>query len=298
MNQIVQSLIVGPGAIGSLVCAHIQQYSQVWVYRHKPNLVLPNQAYTDTLIDLRWCPLENNHQPIDLIWLCSKAEYSLALATKLLTQHSQASVVLLHNGMGPQQLLAEHFPGRVIFAMTTNAVFKQADRIFHQKAFGVTPLGYPLATNPIQHNWVSTIAKWPGNMGFQADDRILSSLWKKLAMNAVVNPLTAYYQVKNGALIGSEYKEAISFLCHEIELIAWAENIALPSPLTETIYDVISLTSDNYSSMQQDIYFKRKTEIEFILGFLLTLAEQHQIDTPHLQHWYLTILSLQNSFLD
>lgn len=298
MNQKIHSLIVGPGAIGSLLCAHIQQYSQVWVHPHKPSLTLPCQAYTDGVVDLSWQVLKSKQQSIDIIWLCSKAEHSIPSATKLLNQHPQASVILLHNGMGPQQVLAQQFPDRVIFAMTTNAAFKHDDDLFHQKAFGVTPLGYPSTTHPSSQKWIDIISKWPGNMGFIKDHQILTSLWTKLAMNAVVNPLTAFYQVKNGALNSSEYDVTIKLLCQEIESIAKAEDIKLPSPLTDTIYGVIQLTADNYSSMQQDIFFKRKTEIDFILGFLISRAEQHQLDVPTLQHWYLAILSRQNSFLD
>lgn len=298
MSEKIHSLIVGPGAVGHLLCAHIQQYSQVWVYPHKPTLNLTKHVHTTRLITLKWQILASNQQSIDLIWICSKAEHSLAVAHELLTQHKQASVVLLHNGMGPQQQLAIQFPGRVIFAMTTNAVFKQKDGLFHQTAFGVTPLGYPNSATPYKRNWVNIIADWQGNMGFQADRKIENALWKKLAMNAVINPLTAFYNIKNGALLEPDYEPTIALLCNEIEQVACAECVELPYPLTDTIYDVIKLTADNYSSMQQDVFYRRKTEVEFILGFLLTCAQKHQISTPNLQQWHQAILSRHDSFTD
>ena len=298
MSQIPQSLIVGPGAIGSLLCAHIQNYTQVWVYRHKPTLVLPKEAYTTGLTPLNWHLLENDQQSIDLIWVCCKADHSLSTTTHLLSRFKHSTAVLLHNGMGPQHPLAAKFPGRVIFAMTTNGVFKEGDQLFHQKAFGVTNLGYPDLSLANDHDWVSTIASWPGNMDFQADNQITSSLWRKLAMNAVINPLTAFYQIKNGELAKPSYKKTIEALCVEIAQIAHAEAISLPRSLTQTVYDVIKLTADNYSSMQQDVQQHRKTEIDFILGFMLECAQKHQINAPNLQHWYQAILSCHDTSLE
>jgi 2-dehydropantoate 2-reductase len=298
MTKKPQSLIVGPGAIGNLVCAHIQKHSQVWVHRHKPNLELPNLAVTSEQSSLHWQLLEDDTQAIDLIWVCCKANHSLSNSQELLTRYPDAIAILLHNGMGPQQALAKQFPGRVIFAATTNAVFKDSDALFHQKAFGTTLIGYPSDQESVTEDWATTIAAWPGNMNFQVESNIEISLWKKLAINAVINPLTAYYGIKNGDLLEARYQESIASLCLEVTETARSEQVELPSPLIRTIYDVIKLTAENYSSMQQDVEKKQTTEVKYILGFLLECALKHQLKTPLLNQWYETILSCQESYRD
>ncbi len=44
---------------------------------------------------------------------------------------------------------------------------------------------------------------------------------------------------------------------------------------------VIAGTADNRSSMLQDVERGRRTEIDYITGYLLQVAEQHGIDAPH-----------------
>jgi 2-dehydropantoate 2-reductase len=44
---------------------------------------------------------------------------------------------------------------------------------------------------------------------------------------------------------------------------------------------VIAGTADNRSSMLQDVEHGQPTEIDFITGYLLTVATQHGIDAPH-----------------
>ena len=53
--------------------------------------------------------------------------------------------------------------------------------------------------------------------------------------------------------------------------------------LLENVQQVITATANNYSSMHQDIRFKRQTEIAFINGYISTKAEELNIKVPHNQ---------------
>ncbi|MBU2862862.1 2-dehydropantoate 2-reductase [Reinekea forsetii] len=293
MKQTIHSLIVGPGAIGSLLCAHIQAHSTVWVHPHKPAMSLANEVLSKESVPLNWQLLDNPQQPIDLIWVCSKANHSEQTTSKLLTLHNNAQAILLHNGLGPQQALNKKFPGRIIYGMTTNAAFKASNGLFQQTAFGQTFLGYPHQVAPQSAAWLETITSWPGNLSFYKEANIESALWKKLAINAIVNPLTAFYQVKNGELLKSQYQSTIDKMCKEIEQVALKERQSLPTPLINTVNEVIELTAQNYSSMNRDFHYKRPTELEFILGFLLNRAQKHAIEIPTIEYWYQKIDALQ-----
>ena len=65
-----------------------------------------------------------------------------------------------------------------------------------------------------------------------------------------------------------------------------AENIDPPKDPVAFVKSVARLTHQNRSSMAQDIYFKRRTEIDFINGFLIKQAKINQIKTPNLEFWY------------
>lgn len=46
------------------------------------------------------------------------------------------------------------------------------------------------------------------------------------------------------------------------------------------VYDVVSKTANNSSSMRQDIKLNRPTEIDFINGFIVEQAKKLNIATP------------------
>ena len=50
--------------------------------------------------------------------------------------------------------------------------------------------------------------------------------------------------------------------------------------LINNVLNVINATANNYSSMHQDIAFMRKTEIEYINGYVLKMATKLKIKTP------------------
>ena len=53
----------------------------------------------------------------------------------------------------------------------------------------------------------------------------------------------------------------------------WQELVAL-------CYEVAEKTSENYSSMNRDVHFKRLTEIAFINGYIDKIAKKHQLNVP------------------
>lgn len=111
----------------------------------------------------------------------------------------------------------------------------------------------------------------PLNIHIESDYKTM--LHKKLLINAVINPLTAYYNIKNGQLLSSLYEDEVRGLCKRV------------SKLLDLDYDeayrdlitVITKTKENESSMLQDIKNQRRTEIEAILGYLLTLENDDRI---------------------
>ena len=108
------------------------------------------------------------------------------------------------------------------------------------------------------------------------------ALWKKLAINAVINPLTAIHDLKNGELADTKYSTSISNICDEIAKVMSALGYLVDSAeLVENVQQVITATANNYSSMHQDIKFKRQTEIAFINGYVTSKATELNIEVPH-----------------
>jgi 2-dehydropantoate 2-reductase len=100
----------------------------------------------------------------------------------------------------------------------------------------------------------------------------------------VINPLTAIHNLKNGELTNIQYNVDISNICFEISKVMRALDYPIDSTeLVKNVQQVIAATANNYSSMHQDIKFKRRTEIEFINGYVTSKATDLNIKVPHNQ---------------
>ncbi|WWC97945.1 hypothetical protein V866_004834 [Kwoniella sp. B9012] len=110
----------------------------------------------------------------------------------------------------------------------------------------------------------------------------------KLVVNAAVNPLTAILgrgQMTNGKLkeipyginiVGQIVKESSDILLKYLDLQSadptYLEMFGYEN-LKKTVYDTIEATSLNTTSMAVDIREKRKTEIDYINGYLVKIGE-------------------------
>jgi 2-dehydropantoate 2-reductase len=98
-------------------------------------------------------------------------------------------------------------------------------------------------------------------------------LWLKLAANAVLNPLTALWDVRNGeALERAEGRAIADAVCAELAaLAALAAPAAAPSEaeLRHFVTSCAAANAANWSSMQQDVAAGRRTEIEQLNGWVV-----------------------------
>lgn len=107
------------------------------------------------------------------------------------------------------------------------------------------------------------------------------ALWCKLAINGVINPLTALENCSNGALLEPRHGPILESLCAEIEAIARAAGHPLfAQPLIHQVKQVAASTAANRSSMLEDISAGRPTEIDQITGYLCRVADARGVAAP------------------
>lgn len=308
--------IVGQGAIGSLFAYYYRNMS--------PTLLVKSvNATSKQLLTLDAKPVNINFSKLNVSQSLHKSDssayfdaliitvkgYQLPLLVRQLSHYLAVNtrIILIQNGMGGAQVLAEAFPNNIIYVgTTTDAVFKVDKDTYQVTAMGkldIGPLwkmssnkGYNPTIDDINQEkaWMSALLACHPNAEYH--DEIASALYKKLAINAVINTLTALLQVKNGQL--SHYLEEVNTLKTEIFAIYSVANITYSKQaLSKAIDDVIKATSNNWSSMQQDVKFKRKTENDSILGYLLTLSQQHTLETPFIRKLYTQLKELDNRLI-
>ncbi len=114
------------------------------------------------------------------------------------------------------------------------------------------------------------------NAGFnvQITDAPGQIVWEKVAISNGINPVTALLGVPNGKLLDrKESRQLIRDLVVEASKVASLEGYRFEYSLVERAEEVCRNTSENTSSMLQDIRTGRRTEIEEISGEILRRGE-------------------------
>lgn len=94
---------------------------------------------------------------------------------------------------------------------------------------------------------------------------IKKDVWAKTIVNSAINPITAITCLKNGYLLKiPELKRLMRQICLEGVKVANREGIFFDFDVFEETKKIAKLTSENRSSMLQDIESGKKTEIDFI----------------------------------
>ncbi|WP_213875175.1 putative 2-dehydropantoate 2-reductase [Pseudomonas sp. dw_358] len=219
--------------------------------------------------------------PIERLLVACKAYDArsavLALAHRLAPD---ADVVVLQNGLGSQDEVASSLPGRrCIYASSTEGAFRPQPWHSEFAGQGHTWLGDP--ANPVPPPWLADLGR--AGIPHQWTPDILGRLWRKLALNCAINPLTVLHDCRNGEL--TQHVCEVAGLCAELtELLECCGQPEAASELYSEVLRVIQATARNYSSMHQDVSHGRRTEIHYLLGYACAAAARHGLHLPHVLH--------------
>jgi pantoate--beta-alanine ligase len=108
----------------------------------------------------------------------------------------------------------------------------------------------------------------------------LQSVWEKLAVNAVLNPICALFDVPNGALREDRFAEIRRGIAAEVDAVAAASGIVIPGGAEAAALAVAESTAENICSMLVDVQRGLKTEVDFINGFIIREAEKLGLQMP------------------
>ncbi|MDO6426343.1 2-dehydropantoate 2-reductase [Thalassotalea sp. 1_MG-2023] len=281
-------VVIGQGAIGLL------WYSHLVSTEHSPALLCSQRAVTtDTNMSLTTydnqlsvIPLniinKEQLQLADVVLLCLKA-YDILPALKQYQAYlnEKATIILCHNGIiAPNDIHAVLPKQSVLTLLTTHGSKKTDNFAITHTGNGQSQLGKLQQASEVEHKTLTTILNqalpsvvWHNNIGYHQ--------WIKLAINCVINPITALNNIDNGELLKPQYQELIHKICFEITQVAAAENIKLElQQLINNVFKVASVTAKNCSSMRADFQQNKATEIEHINGYIVKLAAQHQLEVP------------------
>lgn len=188
----------------------------------------------------------------------------------------------LQNGLGNIERMGKIVgKDRVVGGITyQGATVLEAGRVRHAGC-GKTVIGEIDGKESERIKHISDIFNQAG-IDTEISDNIEGVLWGKLLINAVINPLTAITRVRNGQLLESPFlKETMNLIVEEAIRVPLKKGIRLPyQKVFEKVEESCQTSRDNISSMLQDILRKKRTEVDFINGAIVSEAEKIGISTP------------------
>lgn len=298
-------MIVGSGAIGLLWYSHFYLHNNIdvscFLYQSPTRKTLHDSIlFTSRINKKTTFPSKvitnSNEHSIDIILVCVKS-YQLNQAIvdiqPFITPNTL--VITTHNGLGAlntesTQLLQN---SNVFDLLTTHGCLKLSDNEIVHTGSGISHLGRKFGpTDPLLEKEITQLLHSVLSDVIWCDD-ILSKQWLKLAINCVINPLTALHNIKNGDLVHKKFENTINQLIEEIVVIARFKNMNLNKEnLKETVYLVAQNTAKNSSSMRCDVQQGRQTEVEYINGYIHRLGQELNIPTPKNTELYQKVLAL------
>jgi len=260
-------------------------------------------------------PLDENasHKPIHNLIVCVKAVDTVGALLNIRHRlQPESSILFLQNGMGIiDQVNTEVFPDpttrpNYMLGIISHGVYSQgpfsATHAGHGTIqIGLLPRSHPSRptspTSPTQafedETWstasryiLRTLVRSPVLTAIgQTPTEILQVQLEKLAVNAIINPITALLDSRNGAMLYNyPLTRAMRLLLAEISLVFRNLPELAQLPNTETRFSAERLetlvvgvayrTKENVSSMCVDVRTGWRTEIDFINGYVVKRGEE------------------------
>ncbi len=299
--------IIGAGAMGSIFAAYLHQSGQDVV------LVERNRAQVKTISQnglriegLRGeltlpVPISADSRTLgtmDLVIVMVKAydtHAAIEQHCELIGPHT--SVLSLQNGFGNVETIAEMVPPENIMAGTTTmGGFLKALGFAHHAGDGKTHIGpYSPDCDMSKVEAVADIFQQAG-IRTKLQSKVMELIWTKLIYNSAINPVCALLQVRNGAIADIEQVRQLSIeLLEEGRKVAGAYGVDLDRDIMlEKVLRIARNTYTNRNSMLSDLTQGKKTEIDFINGAVVKLAQEKGLDTPFNKSMQMLIKALEN----
>lgn len=300
-------IIVGQGAMGLLWYHHLTQSTTV---KNVFLLASAQQNLTNATYhfnDIHGLPYQgeifyayDEHiQTADIILLCVKS-FQIRSALKQIKQHLpvNTSIILAHNGMGtlaelPETLLNHH---NIYTLLTTHGCLRNASLNITHTGIGITDIG--LVSGEVKRIEQQALTHLLNNAlpKVNLHKNIVEKQWLKLAINCVINPLTALNNIDNGQINSERFNKQIKEILVELVLVAKSEGISLNlALLIKTVQQVATATARNCSSMRCDVLAHKQTEIDYINGYVHSIGIKHSIATPENTQLWQAVLQLTSN---
>lgn len=295
-------LIIGSGSVGLGLASCLAGSTQLSIVSRSDSALLNKHGITRTGIfgpreitpNLLECSesIPHSARP-DVILVCSKAFDAQIIRDQLAASgvlSSNAIIVLCHNGWGTADCFAEVFPKHQIFNARIITGFtkpdpRSVDITVHAAPIHFGNIYHPeLGSSPLLTALSESVNS--GGIPAAATPTVAQDLWAKMLYNCALNPLGAVLGATYGELGESpDTVEVMDQIITEIYAVMHAHGFSTHwetcGDYRKVFYEsMIPLTRVHRSSMLQDISAGRRTEIDYLSGSIVRMAQKFKLDVP------------------
>jgi 2-dehydropantoate 2-reductase len=291
--------ILGAGSIGLLwassIRSKIPDYPVTLLLRdhHRPRLApndkllhfdwsRPHQDKTPVTIPVQF--MKDDEEPIQNLVVTTKSYQAKGAVESIIDRLDPTSskIILLCNGaLSVSAELADVVQGiPLVFATTTHGAYQEQDKS-HLVHAGIGKTFIQEHGDNIE----SMTELWNSadlNCQILPSDKMQDMLWDKLAVNCVINPLTALFKCTNGELLMEPaFPELQHEILSEVAQVFQAGNRSTTQEfLRQFVSQVIHDTHENKSSMYQDVLRNQPTEIDHLNGYVVRMGRKLNVECP------------------
>ncbi|MFY9531648.1 MAG: 2-dehydropantoate 2-reductase [Candidatus Acidiferrales bacterium] len=283
--------IIGCGSIGSLYAAHLARVAEVYAFVRRPEHAealnergLRVSGKHDFTAKLRATINPAEIPQCDLGIVCCKATQTAEAVTPVADHFRGGAILSAQNGLGCEEIIAEHSQGFIIRGTTFMSGTRHSD----------THVRYELDTA----TWMGPFepTKTPLAMVKEAADLIVASglnavalddarpaQWSKLIFNASVNAVAALTELPHCREFAAEKEFSdLGHLLHDLMEEGKRVAAGLGIELYEDPWEMnkVGALTDHPPSMLYDVQHHSRTEVDFLGGAIAREARRHGLSAP------------------
>jgi 2-dehydropantoate 2-reductase len=291
--------VIGAGAIGGLLAAHLSRVCEVWVLTRRPEHArrlfeegLEVSGKSEFVGRVRATADAAELPDFGLGIIAVKATDLETAGRRLAGVAPSATMMTIQNGLGAEEVIARHGEWPLISSVTFMSGTRRSDVHVEYELDTATWLG-PWAGTGTSTAIVEEVAALINACGLHAEAMpdLVPAQWSKLLFNSAVNSVSALTELPHVALFVDEDEvwslgHVVRALIDEGKAVAAAAGIELyedPWEMNALAVKRGETARSDYAhlpSMLEDVLAHRATEVDFIAGALVREASKYGVSVP------------------
>ena len=220
-------------------------------------------------------------QGADVVLFCVKStDTESAGACVLPFLKADALVVCLQNGVDNADRLRGVLPMHDVAAAVVYVATEMAGP-GHVKHNGRGELVIAPSTSASVSSQALAKALVAAGVPTEISNNVRGALWAKLTLNCAYNAVSAITQLPYGKTVaGVGIDEVTRDLVAECLAVAAAEGVDIPGDMDAAVRKIAQTMQSQYSSTAQDLARGKRTEIDYLNGFVVRRGEALGVATP------------------